>query len=225
MMAKRNAVAKGGIFGASDQRPLSQGTQNLLKVMMEESKLTNFQRRKLTASVKDRQALPVNVPSGHTFNELPQQHIMLPQTIFTMRGQPQSAMRTRDMIEDSGAYVRDKYISQPTKSLEKEKQRLSNIMAYGEDVKPPSKAEMLEKIRQKNSRNAPKKDRFDEIQEEIQERKEFMESMEKTGRGKEYRPIINAQISQLIREMEVIDKQRTAQLNYILDQEDVESDS
>ena len=47
-------------------------------------------------------------------------------------------------------------------SLEKEKQRLSNIMAYGEDVKPPSKAEMLEKIRQKNSRNLPKKDRFDE---------------------------------------------------------------
>ena len=46
--------------------------------------------------------------------------------------------------------------------MEKEKQRLSNIMAYGEDVKPPSKAEMLEKIRQKNARNLPKKDRFDE---------------------------------------------------------------
>ena len=49
--------------------------------------------------------------------------------------------------------------------------------------------------------------------------------MEKAGRGKEYRPILNAQISQLIREMEVIDKQRTSQLNYIISQAEEEEEN
>jgi len=56
------------------------------------------------------------------------------------------------------------------------------------------------------------------VQAEIEERKSFLEEMEKLGQGKHYRPIISSQISQLIREMEVIDKHRTAVLEQALDE-------
>ena len=50
------------------------------------------------------------------------------------------------------------------------------------------------------------------VQSEIEERKKFLQDMEKIGQGKDYRSIINTQISGLIREMEIIDKQRSEEL-------------
>lgn len=60
-MNSRVPVAKGGMFGAADRPSYSRGTRDLLKVMMEESKLTNFQRRTLRDSLKGGQSLPVKV--------------------------------------------------------------------------------------------------------------------------------------------------------------------
>uniref|UniRef100_F6VB34 Uncharacterized protein n=2 Tax=Ciona intestinalis TaxID=7719 RepID=F6VB34_CIOIN len=210
-MAQRHAVQAGGLFGASNTAPLSAGTKDLLKVMMEESKLTNFQRRALSDSLKKGKALPLKVAPTSSEREMRIESFPPPQKAFTMRGQASSSMRTRDEIEESGAYDRPQYVPKPIKSLDKEKERLSNIMAYGEDVKPKSQLQKLAEERQK-MKELPRIDRFEEVEKEIEERKKFLEDMESAGQGSKYRPIIASQISLLIREMEMIDKERSKKL-------------
>jgi len=210
-MSRRQPVTKGGMFAPTRAVPLSKETQQLMKVMMEESRLTNFQRRKLNESMNDRRPLPTRVlPTSSLKQQQPQVDTVAP-TSFTMRGKPLSNIRTKQAIEESGAYKREKFRPKPIKSLDKEKSRLSNIMAFGEDVQPPSREETLRKHREK-MQAMPKIDRFDEIQEEIEERREFLADMVAGGKGGEYGPIITAQISKLVREMEVIDQSRNAEL-------------
>lgn len=118
-------------------------------------------------------------------------------------------------------------------------------MAYGEDVKPKSREQILKEKRAKHRIDEPEVDRFDEsksefnkslnnyfllnfinfsyvlVQNEIEERKQFLETMEKVGKGKEYSPIISAQISGLVREMEIIDRKRSEELaNALAEAED-----
>lgn len=198
-------ASKGGLFGAAERPAYSKETHNLLKVMMEESRLTNFQRRSLKESMQNGRSLPVEVG--------PTSRIQKKKAISSApppRGVVSSNMRTIDKIEESGAYEREQYVPKPIRSLEREKERLCNLMAYGEEV------EMPKKRKQVKPPPSPK-DRFDEIQEEIAERQNFLDEMIKLGQGEKYRAVISTQISQLIREMEEIDKKRNAELDKILD--------
>ena len=52
--------------------------------------------------------------------------------------------------------------------------------------------------------------------DEIQERKEFLDKMTALGKGKSYKTLIETEISQRIREMEKIDKERTREDNAAL---------
>nr|XP_046168006.1 UPF0193 protein EVG1-like [Oncorhynchus gorbuscha] len=65
------------------------------------------------------------------------------------------------------------------------------------------------------------RDRFQEVLDEIEERKEFLEEMTALGKGKQYRNI-NTEISQKIRELEVIDKARSAELRTIMPEKKTE---
>jgi hypothetical protein len=56
-------------------------------------------------------------------------------------------------------------------------------------------------------------DRFDEVLAEIEDRKQFMRDMEAVGQGQQYQNIIHTEISQKIRELELIDKQRCKELS------------
>ena len=47
------------------------------------------------------------------------------------------------------------------------------------------------------------------VTKEIEERRNFLEEMENLGQGKEYRSRILAEISQRVRELEVLDKKRS----------------
>jgi len=208
-MNTRNPVVKGGMFGSSKPQPLSKETKELMKVMMEESKLTNFQRRKLNESVNDNKSFPITLPPTSTIKAKHVVQAVAPKS-QTMRGKKLVAIRTKEAIQESGAYDRDKFKPKPTKSLEKEKDRLSNIMAFGEEVEPPNKVDVLQKY-QKKLEEKPQVDRFDEILEEIEERKSFLRLMESSGQH-QYRALISTQISQLIREMEIIDAKRNLQL-------------
>nr|KAF6451829.1 hypothetical protein HJG59_001830 [Molossus molossus] len=98
------------------------------------------------------------------------------------------------------------------RDLEKEKRRLQNILATGKDKeerkrKPPP-------VQREDP--APELDRFEELVREIQERKEFLADMEALGQGRQYRGIILAEISQKLREMEDIDRQRSEDLSKAL---------
>ncbi|XP_039266154.1 UPF0193 protein EVG1 homolog [Styela clava] len=203
-------VAKGGLFGQAERPAYSKETQDLLKVMMEESRLTNFQRRQLSESMKGGKSLPTRVAPTSSDVKKRSPPKMKPHRITVS-----SNMRTLDKIEQTGAYERPQFVPKPIRSLDKEKQRLANMMAYGEDIEKIPKRKIVRKIEP-----PPQKDRFEEIQEEIVERRQFLNEMEKLGQGKQHRSVINTQISQLIREMEVIDKHRTELLEKALDEQE-----
>ncbi|KAK2544127.1 hypothetical protein Q9966_002133 [Columba livia] len=126
----------------------SPGTRELLRAMMEESKLTGFQRRYLM-----------------------------------------------DCVE---------------RDLEKEKQRLQNILATGKDKDVVKQTPV-----QTKAEEIPEPDRFEELLNEVQERKEFLAEMEALGQGKKYRSIILTEISQKTRELEIIDKMRSEEMREI----------
>lgn len=91
----------------------------------------------------------------------------------------------------------------------KEKKRLQNIMACGKerDEVVPARSDT-----QDQKEKEEEVDRFHEVLQEIEERKTFLAEMEALGKGKEYRARIMAEISQRIRELELIDKERCSEL-------------
>ncbi|XP_041474302.1 UPF0193 protein EVG1 homolog [Lytechinus variegatus] len=188
----------------------SKETQELLKVMMKESKLNNFQTRQLQKTMQDGASLPLSC--NPTTSAKPAQPV--PHQKPSARVSPMAhgkGVRSKEVIEESGAYERPKYPGGGvTKSLDKEKERLANYMAYGEDIPPITEERKREVL--KTPEPEPIIDRFADLEAEIQERVEFLEDMRKLGKEKHYKTIINTEISQKIREMEVIDKQRTQQL-------------
>uniref|UniRef100_A0A8C5FRX0 Uncharacterized protein n=1 Tax=Gadus morhua TaxID=8049 RepID=A0A8C5FRX0_GADMO len=91
--------------------------------------------------------------------------------------------------------------------LEKEKSRLQSILATGKDeTKPkPSRSEA-------QSPETMEKDGFQEVVDEIEERRQFLADMTALGQEKLYRNLINTEIAQKIRELELMDKTRSAAL-------------
>jgi len=102
---------------------------------------------------------------------------------------------------------------------EKDKRRLQNVMAYGEDGKNIEDVPRQKKPSPREMVQEKEVDRFDEVFQEIEERKAFLDEMEALGQGKQYRTIIATEISQKIRELELIDKERSKELNLAEQQE------
>ncbi|XP_035659402.1 UPF0193 protein EVG1 homolog [Branchiostoma floridae] len=197
-MAARQPVARGGMWN-TQQAQYSKETQELLKVMMQESKLTNFQQRKLKQTMKDGGTLPLNCPP--TSSQRPQRPVA-PVT-------PSKKVNPRTYL--GGRRSKEACESSPA--------------AQPEDYRPRPKSQYL----------------FiyvclficfvyfllftlSPVQAEIEERAEFLEEMEQLGRGKDYRTIIRTEISQKIREMEVIDRKRTEQLKKQIELQQKQSD-
>ncbi|XP_013393041.1 UPF0193 protein EVG1 [Lingula anatina] len=209
---RRQPVAQGG-FWNSQPTSYSQETQQLLKQMMKESKLTNFQQRELSNKVRSGETLPVTC--NPTSSAKPRQPKAKPPPQKVVN--PRSAgggIRLKETIESTGAYERPDYQPAHIKPVtEKDKERLANIMAYGEDVQPPSVENI---VRRMDPSPEPEIDRFQELQDEIEERKRFLDDMDAIGQGHKYRAIISTEISQKIREMELIDQKKTKQLKGLL---------
>nr|XP_023670250.1 UPF0193 protein EVG1 isoform X4 [Paramormyrops kingsleyae] len=145
-MSHNGDVARSSEAGAGLGHVLqySKETQEMLKLMMKESKLTNFQQRQITSQLK--------------------------------------------------------------RDLEMEKRRLQGIFAMGKEEEPKTIHFQDFPV----DRGAEKEvDRFQDVLDEIEDRRQFLEEMAALGRGKCFQNIINTEISQRIRELEVIDRARS----------------
>ncbi|XP_020370272.1 UPF0193 protein EVG1 [Rhincodon typus] len=208
-MASDQGAAKGqtGIgFWNCARASYSKETQDLLKVMMQESKLNQFQMRQLNRKLQEGDTFPVSChPSSSKVSAAPP----LP-TAPSVRLHPSSKphLRPAESCRAGDAYVRERFRPRPTRNLEKEKQRLQNLMATGKDGPEPN----LKPKPKKDEEEAPEIDRFEELCNEIEERREFLEQMESFGRGKEFRAIIQSEISLKLQEMEEIDRRRNHEL-------------
>ncbi|XP_008047350.2 UPF0193 protein EVG1 [Carlito syrichta] len=209
---RMEAVTKGtGFWRCPKLTTYTPGTCELLRVMMKESKLTKFQQRHIMDTMKRGDSLPLQCGPNSSQRDSPSKQpaspIYLP-PILTAR----SHLRPASMCQANGAYRREQFKPQVTRDLEKEKRRLQNIFATGKDPeKWKRKAPPARKVDP-----APELDRFEELVKEIQERKEFLADMEALGQGKQYRAVILAEISQKLREMEVIDHKRSNELGKAL---------
>ncbi|XP_063796633.1 UPF0193 protein EVG1 isoform X2 [Pseudophryne corroboree] len=196
----------------SNAKPVhySKETQDLLKVMMQESKLTNFQRRQIGERLLSGEALPIQChPSSSITQHNPPVSVIQP--IKTSIASARPTLRPEKRCKAGDAYIREKFQPQATRDLNKEKIRLQNIMATGKEQPEPRRLPP-----QTEDMEQEERDRFDELVAEIQERWDFLEEMEALGQGKQYHSIINTEISQKRREMEIIDKQRSSELKEAL---------
>ncbi|CAH1247337.1 C22orf23 [Branchiostoma lanceolatum] len=219
-MAARQPVARGGMWN-TQQPQYSKETQELLKVMMQESKLTNFQQRKLKETMKGGGTLPLNCPP--TSSQRPQRPAAPVTPSKKVNPRTYLGRRSKESCESSPAAQPEDYRPRPKKAVctDKEKERLGSLMAYGEEPPEVTPARMAELL---SPEPTVEKDRFEELQAEIEERTEFLEEMERLGRGKNYRTIIRTEISQKIREMEIIDRKKTEQLKKQIELQQKQSD-
>ncbi|NXG23208.1 EVG1 protein, partial [Grallaria varia] len=197
--------------GSAAGRPpqYSRGTRELLKEMMDAMKLTYSQRRYLMNCVKRGEALPLQWPPLKSKESVPTSS---PPACQPSKLPARPHLRPAKVCQAGGAYTREKFKPQPTRDLEKEKQRLQNILASGKD-------EVEDKVKQvlvqRKQEEMPEPDRFEELVNDIQDRREFLAQMKALGLDKEYQGIILTEISQKMHEMEIIDKKRTEEIRRI----------
>ncbi|NXA28334.1 EVG1 protein, partial [Ibidorhyncha struthersii] len=181
--------------------------------MMEESKLTRFQRRYLMDCVKRGGTLPLQCHSTSSKETAPAVPAFPPPVCQPSRLSAKPLLRPAKVCQAGDAYAREKFKPQARRDLEKEKQRLQNILATGKDV---VECNVKQTLVQTKEEEIPEPDRFEELVNEVQERKEFLAEMEALGQGKKYRRIVLTEISQKMREMEIIDKKRSEEMREIM---------
>ena len=192
------SVQKGGMFGTQQKAQYSKETADLLKNMMKESKLTNYQQRVMKESMKDGSALPTRVNPHHS-----KDGPSIVKKKKTKVVKKPTGVKTLQTIElEIAEDTSEPYKPPPiTYDSQKEKERLNKILIFGTD-KPLPKPKLAPIVVRRPV------DRFAEIQEEIEERRGFMREMESLGQAEKHRVRIETEISQYIREMEVIDKKQ-----------------
>ncbi|XP_076648525.1 UPF0193 protein EVG1 homolog [Halictus rubicundus] len=195
-----------GAFHHPPKAKYSDETKNLIKLLMEESKVTMMQRKFIQDAVDRGEPLPLSVErSNKKANKHDSQYQVLMPTIWKKR--------TQDMIVKSGAYEREQYTRiGPLPNKEKQKRHLACMMAYGKDMpETPRDPSVLYKTK-REPRRLENTDPIDDLVRGIQERMEFLSEMKCLGMEKKYRPIIHQEIAHKLRLIESMDKQKSKEI-------------
>ncbi|XP_040892382.1 UPF0193 protein EVG1 [Toxotes jaculatrix] len=192
----------GGLWNNARATAYSKETQDMLRLMMQESRLTNLQRKQVNESLKNGAALPL--ASDLTSSASPPQPKTSKPVQKRLPAKPQR--RSAESCRSGDSYVREKFRPTPTRDLEKEKRRLQNIFATGQEE--PTAVCSQNTSSCLNSEVEEERDRFQQVLDEIEERRQFLADMASLGQEKKYINIVNTEISQKIRELEALDKAR-----------------
>lgn len=171
---------------------------------MEESKVGMMQRKVIQRAIDKGEPLPPPRKSMESKERTEEPQVMFP-SVWKKRSQ--------SMIVGSGAYEREQYRrTTPLPNKEKQKRQLACLMAYGKEMpETPHGPKVLHRAR-REPKLPQDEDPFEHIIEGIRERMEFLNDMECLGMGKKYRPIIQQEIAQKIRLMEMMDKERSTEV-------------
>ncbi|KAM3964411.1 UPF0193 protein EVG1 homolog [Aphomia sociella] len=183
-------VPHGGIFHSRTSKPSNDQTE-LLKVLLEESKLSIAQRRKSAYTLRQDDKKP-----DHQQQHRTQMTVVRPRT---------SRRRSLSAIRDSGVYDLDPYC--PLKrgeDRERLKENLANFMERGESSEPL----MLPAARLTPVKTVPKlptnKEKWNDLVTQIRERAEWLAEMEYLGEAGQHREIINDQIAERMRALDAL---------------------
>lgn len=187
----------------------SKDTQDLLKTMMEESKLTLFQQRQIKERVQSGSSLP---PSVNPSSSKP---AAAPKSRAPRKPQSRAlAKRSKETIDKLQLEDTDTELlprpSKPGRDIRKEKEKLQNIMAFGDALADDAFSEQIRVIRSEAADLTDDTfvDRFDEVMGEIRERQEFLSCVSRHKEGQEVKSKILTEISQRVRELKSIDRDR-----------------
>ncbi|MEQ2240000.1 hypothetical protein ILYODFUR_010443 [Ilyodon furcidens] len=167
----------------------SKETQEMLRLRKEESRLICLQRKQINRSAKF----------------LPQTSNPGPSSPLSKSAQPgKSQRRSAESCRAGNSYERETFHPGPIRDLEKEKRRLQNILATGhEEPTTGSPGKTAECCKSDESEET---ERYQEVLNEIEERRQFLADMAALGQEQQYVNIINAEISQRIRELDILDQ-------------------
>ncbi|KAK4874562.1 hypothetical protein RN001_013922 [Aquatica leii] len=179
-------VPQGGLFHPPKVN-YNPDTRDYLKGLINESKLSIIQREKDRSEKTKKKT--ANLKSASESQLSPREPPLI---------RPGSSKRrTQDTIINSGAYIREKFVPKfPKVDRDKAKKHLQDLMAYGKDIQPPPPPKIIAKSTRNRIEN-----RFDQLEREIKERKEFLQEMKELGEGPRYEQIIEQQIQAKLREM------------------------
>ncbi|KAL3995976.1 tribbles-like protein [Sarotherodon galilaeus] len=195
METSSQATASRGLWNSPRATQFSKETQDMLRLLKQESRVTSLKRKQINKQPKNETALPFT--SDPAQSSPPGKSVQKHWPVHSQK-------RTAEACRSGNSYEREKFRPGPTRDLEKEKRKLQNIFAHG--TEQPG-AGSSQKPPQHQSSEGPKKmDRYQEVLNEIQERRQFLEDMASLGQEKDYIDIINTEISQKLRELEIMEK-------------------
>ncbi|XP_015248862.1 PREDICTED: UPF0193 protein EVG1 [Cyprinodon variegatus] len=170
----------------------SKETQEMLKLRKEESRFMLLQRKQINRSTN----------RGADLSRISDSR---PPPSKSAQHRPRmSQRRSAESCQAGNSYEREKFHPGPVRDLEKEKRRLQNIMATGtEEPETGSPGKLPGDSKQEESEET---DRFQEVLNEIEERRQFLADMAALGQDHQYSSIINAEISQRLHELDILDQ-------------------
>lgn len=178
----------------------SKETQNLMKLLMEESRLTMLQRKQINYNLRNGDPLPI---WQQNVNKKPLKQASSPQYYNRAKS---CRRRTLDSIMESDAFNVEKFIPKDAykEPSEKAKLRLQQQMTGLKEDPELIKLKIKNKYKHRNIRNEKGEGDFDpaeEILQEIKERIEWLDDMEKLGEAKKHRLVIQSQIQDKLAEL------------------------
>lgn len=118
---------------------ISKETQEMLKLMMKEAKLTNLQQRNITRGVENNGKLPRTIQSTYK----PKKQSEKQPLEFNMRSYTPQSTRSLDSIKKTGDLEREVYRGKPIPpSRDSVKEELAEIMEFGEKIKKPTEKDI-----------------------------------------------------------------------------------
>ncbi|KAF8786727.1 UPF0193 protein EVG1-like [Argiope bruennichi] len=187
--------------GSESSRKASVGCKNILLSLMTEVNMNSKLQNEILHFADNKKPFPY-IPKEAIKSKSEEQ--IPPKNLPKLPSRPLQRMKWK--IIESGLYEREQYRPNPSKTRpSKEKERFQNLMAFGKEFEEATTA--CEKDKDLILKINPS-DLFDEILNEIKERRDFLEEMTQLGLGKNYLPEIQCQISMRLKELEKLDKER-----------------
>ncbi|XP_044575744.1 UPF0193 protein EVG1 homolog [Cotesia glomerata] len=203
MERKEQRVGLGvGAFHNPPRAQYSEETRQLIKILMEESKLSMMQRKSIQNAVNRGESLPpISRASSVAVN-----HIRTIPSSYWKR-------RSQEAIVNSGAYEREQFRrTTPLLNKEKQKRHLACMMAYGKDMPETPHGPAIRHKPRKCSLPPDNNNVLDDLTRGIKERIEFLHEMEHLGLGKKYQPIIHQEIAEKIRLIQSLDNHKMTEI-------------
>jgi hypothetical protein len=226
-----SSVNSRAIKSSQLKQKVSKSTQQLLDSMMKDSKLTKYQMAQVQSAAKNQTSLPSKgiAPSraqqkNNELYEFKQRYIMEHANMFGQKKYSIPKKRSLNTMIIDGAFDQEMYRPSPVRvNRDLEKDKLSTYFEFGGKDRTPQ--EIIDARFNKNktvptrassSVKKNEKDRFIELLEEIEERHTWLQEMKAVGEGQKYEALIRPQLSSLLNEMKLIDKERCTELMRII---------